>query len=147
MASSESSPPGLPALPSFPAGTNVVSVGIDIESVARVRTAVERHGDIFLKKVFTPEEISLCKSRGSAQWEAFAARWAAKEAFSKALGTGIGETFAMPDAGVVNNALGAPELLLSARARVALRERGAQRALLSITHTRDYAAAIVIFVC
>ena len=134
------------ALPPLPPGTNVVAVGIDMESVERVRNAIERHGAAFLKKVFTPEEIELCESRGNAKWSSFAARWAAKEAFSKALGTGIGAAFAMPEAGVCNNEHGAPEFTLSERAQAALRERGATRALLSLTHTRDCAAAIVIFV-
>lgn len=145
MSEPESSPV-LPPFPAFPSGANVVSVGIDMESVSRVRNAIERHGENFLEKVFTPEEIELCESRGNARWASFAARWAAKEAFSKALGTGIGTRFAMTDAGVVNNALGAPELNFSARAQDALRERGASRALLSLTHTREVAAAIVVFI-
>ena len=136
----------LPPFPAFPPGTNVVSVGIDMESVSRIRNAIERHGENFLEKVFTPEEIALCETRGNARWASFAARWAAKEAFSKALGTGIGAKFAMTDASVVNNTHGAPALNFSARAQAALRERGASRALLSLTHTRELAAAVVVFI-
>lgn len=135
-----------PAFPQLPAGTNVVAVGIDLESVSRVRAAVERHGESFLEKVFTREEAALCRSRGNAQWTSFAARWAAKEAFSKALGTGIGAEFAMTDAGVLSDERGAPVFRLSPRAEKALRERGAARTLLSLTHTRETAAAIVVFV-
>ena len=136
----------LPPFPAFPPGTNVVSVGIDMESVSRIRNAIERHGENFLEKVFTPEEIELCETRGNARWASFAARWAAKEAFSKALGTGIGAKFAMTDVGIVNNTLGAPEFNFSTRAQAALRERGASRALLSLTHTRELAAAVVVFI-
>lgn len=135
-----------PAFPHVPAGTNVVAVGIDLESVSRVRAAMERHGDTFAEKVFTPEETALCRSRGNARWASFAARWAAKEAFSKALGTGIGAEFSMTDAGVLCDENGAPEFRLSARAENALRERGATRALLSLTHSRETAAAIVVFI-
>ncbi len=135
----------IPPFPQIPAGTNVVAIGIDLESVARVRKAIERHGTAFLEKVFTAEETALCKSRGNAQWASFAARWTAKEAFSKALGSGIGTDFAMTDAGVINNERGAPAFTLSARAQTALRERGASRALLSLSHTNDTAAAIVVF--
>lgn len=133
------------AFPQIPAGTNVVAVGIDLESVERVRAAIERHGEAFLAKVFTADEIELCRARGSAQWASFAARWAAKEAFSKALGTGIGENFAFTDAGVVNDSAGAPVFSLSEKAQAKLRERGAKKALLSLTHTRETAAAIVVF--
>ena len=138
--------PDLPAFPQIPAGTNVVAVGLDLESVARVDAAIERHGDAFLEKVFTPEEIALCRSRGGNAPNSFAARWAAKEAFSKALGSGIGENFAFTDAGVLADELGAPRFVLSEKARNALRERGATRALLSLTHSRGFAAAVVIFV-
>ena len=55
---------GVGAAVKVPAGTNVVSVGLDLESVSRVRAAIERHGNAFLEKVFTPEEIALCRSRG-----------------------------------------------------------------------------------
>lgn len=142
---SESHQRDCPPFPQLPAGTNVVAIGIDLESVERVRKAIERHGNAFLEKVFTAEEAALCKSRKNAQWTAFAARWAAKEAFSKALGTGIGAEFSMPDAGVINDERGAPVFELSARAQNALRERGASRALLSLSHTNDTAAAIVVF--
>lgn len=138
--------PETPSFPPIPAGTNVLGVGLDLESADRVRKAIERHGDAFLKKVFTPDEISFCRARGNAQWASFAARWAAKEAFSKALGTGIGAAFAMTDAGVVNDDLGAPAFTLSPRAESAIRERGASRALVSLSHTDDTAAAVVIFV-
>lgn len=145
MANPEFQQQEVPTFPCLPPGSNVVAVGIDLESVSRIQAAIERHGNTFLRKVFTPEEETLCQRRGNARWSSFAARWAAKEAFSKALGTGIGSDFAMTDAGVVNNEFGGPSFTLSLRAQEALRERGATRALLSITHTRDTAAAIVVF--
>lgn len=134
------------AFPPIPSGGNVVAVGIDVESIARVRSAIERHGHAFEEKVFTPEEIMFCRSRGNGQWASFAARWAAKEAFSKALGTGIGAEFAMTDAGIACDGRGAPAFELSMRAEKALCSRGAEKALVSLAHTKDFAAAIVLFV-
>lgn len=134
------------AFPQIIAGKNVVSVGLDVESVERVRTAMTRHGDAFSEKVFTAEECALCRSRGNAAATSFAARWAAKEAFSKALGTGIGANFSMTDAAVLSDENGAPFFKLSTNAEHALRERGASRALVSLTHTRELAAAIVVFI-
>jgi len=136
----------LPAFPPIPAGTNVVAVGLDVESIERVRAAMSRHGEDFSEKVFTAEECELCRSRGNAAMPSFAARWAAKEAFSKALGTGIGAEFSMTDSAVLSDENGAPFFKLSARAEQALRERGATRALVSLTHTREFAAAIVVFI-
>lgn len=138
--------PCTPAFPRLPAGTNLVAVGIDLESVSRVAAAIERHGETFLEKVFTPEEISLCRSRGKRAQESFAARWAAKEAFSKALGAGIGAEFAFTDAAALADERGAPFFRLSEKALSALRERGAERALLSLTHAGGFAAAVVAFI-
>lgn len=134
------------AFPPIPPGGNVIAVGLDVESVARVCAAIERRGNAFLEKVFTADEIALCNARGNAGRMSFAARWAAKEAFSKALGTGIGAAFSMTDVGVANDELGAPFFELSPRAEDALCSRGASRALLSLSHTKDFAAAVVLFV-
>ena len=130
--------------PEIPSGAQVAGVGIDLESVSRIRDAATRHGDAFLSKVFFPEEIELCRSRGAHVWESLAARWAAKEAFSKALGTGIGETVGFTDFAVLSDAHGAPRPVFSPHGRAALHNAGANRALVSLTHTADFAEAIVI---
>lgn len=135
---------GIGAALKIPSGTNVLGVGIDLESVARVRRAIERSGDAFLEKVFSPEEIALCRSRGAHIWESFAARWAAKEAFSKALGTGIGKNVGFTDCAVLTGANGEPVLEFSEHGNAALARIGARRGLVSLTHTVDYAEAIVI---
>lgn len=133
-------------VPCVPAGIRARGVGIDLESVSRVREAVGRHGDAFMEKVFSREEVELCRSRGAHVWESFAARWAAKEAFSKALGTGIGETVGFTDFSVLCDDNGAPRAVFSPRGKLALESHGARNALVSLTHTADYAAAIVILV-
>ena len=138
--------PSLPAFPQIPAGTNVVSVGLDLESVSRVRAAIERHGNAFLEKVFSPEERALCRSRGAHAWESFAARWAAKEAFSKALGTGVGAEVGLTDFSVLCGERGEPRAVFSARGRAALENAGAADALVSLTHTAEFAEAVVILI-
>ena len=131
-------------LPEIPATACVAGVGIDLESVSRVRDAVGRYGDAFLAKVFLPEEIELCRSRGAHVWESFAARWAAKEAFSKALGTGIGEAVGFTDFGVLSEANGAPRIVFSEKGKLALQNAGAGKALVSLTHTAEFAEAVVV---
>lgn len=131
----------------IPAGTNVIGVGVDLESVARVQRAIARNGEAFLEKVFSAEECALCRSRGAHVWESFAARWAAKEAFSKALGVGIGAEVGLTDFSVLTGTSGAPRAVLSERGARALRAAGASDALVSLTHTADFAEAIVILIC
>ena len=132
------------AFPSIPAGTNVLGAGVDIESVERVRKAVERNGDAFLLKVFSPEEIALCRSRGAHAWESFAARWAAKEAFSKAIGTGIGAEIGFADVSVLSGARGEPLVKLSPHGAETLAKFGAAGVLVSLSHTREFAVAVII---
>lgn len=132
------------SLPKIPSAARVIGVGIDLESVSRVRDAVLRHGDAFLIKVFSHEEIELCRSRGAHVWESFAARWAAKEAFSKALGTGIGETVGFTDFAVFSETSGAPRIIFSEKGKLAMKNAGAGEALVSLTHTTEFAEAVVI---
>lgn len=132
--------------PKLPAESRVSGIGIDLESVSRIRDAVSRHGDAFLDKVFSPEEIELCRSRGAHVWESFAARWAAKEAFSKALGTGIGENVGFTDFSILSTESGAPRVVFSSRGKTALANAGASEALVSLTHTAEFAGAVVILI-
>lgn len=137
---------GVGASVNVPDNSNVVGIGIDLEKVERVRRAIERNGDAFLEKVFSPEEIEFCRSRGAHVWESFSARWAAKEAFSKALGTGIGGNIGFTDFSVLAGAQGEPVAFYSSRGNSALKNAGASKALVSLTHTADYAEAIVILI-
>ena len=121
----------------------IVGIGVDIAEVARVRQAIERHGERFLKRVFTPVEISYCRSHRNSD-ERFAARFAAKEAAMKALGTGWQGGIAWRDIEVSNAASGKPSLNLTGRAQEIFRSLGGKRILLSVTHTDDYALAQVV---
>ncbi len=134
----------LPRPPTVRHDAGVVGVGIDLESVARLKAAAERNGDAFMEKVFAPREIEVCHSRGAHAWESFAARWAAKEAFSKALGTGIGGSVALTDFIVVAGNNGEPVAEVSPRGKAAMAKISATNALVSLSHTKEFAAAIVL---
>lgn len=121
----------------------IVSVGIDIVQIERVWALLQRKGDRALGRLFTAAEAGRCRaSRHPA--ESFAARFAAKEALFKALGTGWGKGGAWTDVEVVSTPSGAPELRLSGRAAQAAEARGVRRIHLSLTHSGDTAAAVVV---
>jgi holo-[acyl-carrier protein] synthase len=83
-------------MPDIPPGTNVVGVGIDQIEVSRIRDSLEKHGDHFLNKIFSENEHSYCQDKADPA-PCLAARFAAKEAISKALGTGFGPEFGWLD--------------------------------------------------
>ena len=121
----------------------IVGMGIDLAEVPRVREAIERHGERFLKRVFTPLEIAYCQRHKNSE-ERFAARFAAKEAAMKALGTGWRQGVTWQDFEVINASSGKPGLRLSGKAEEICRCLGGRTIWLSITHTTDYAMAEVI---
>jgi holo-[acyl-carrier protein] synthase len=125
-------------------GSMIVGIGIDIAEVSRMREAIERHGDRFLQRVFTPAEIAYCRRHKNCE-ERFAARFAAKEAAMKALGTGWRQGVTWQDLEVANSSSGKPGLRLSGRALEIYRSLGATNTVLSITHSSAYALAEVIF--
>ncbi|MEZ4649208.1 MAG: holo-ACP synthase [Candidatus Eisenbacteria bacterium] len=119
----------------------IVGIGIDIIEVSRVRGVLERHGDRFLRRIYSPEEIE--NVRGNRD-QYLAARFAAKEAAFKALGTGWNQGVRWVDVRVENLASGQPVVHLSAGALARAEELGATHSHISITHTAEYAAAQVI---
>ena len=120
----------------------IFGVGLDLIEVERVRRELERDPE-FREQVFTPEEIAYCdRHRHSAQH--YAARFAAKEAFLKALGTGWRQGITFTDVEVRHDALGKPELHLSGRAADLAAARFIGRLHLSITHLRETAGAVVV---
>ena len=111
--------------------------------IARIGQSIARFGDRFLARVFTPDEIAYCQRKKSAA-ESFAARFAAKEAGAKALGTGISQGISWLELEVTRERSGKPGLRLSGRAAERARSLGVTRISLSITHSRDTALAVVI---
>jgi holo-[acyl-carrier protein] synthase len=121
----------------------ILSIGIDIVEVHRIRDAVARTPR-FSERVFTLAEREYCESKGAAAAQSYAARFAAKEAFLKALKTGWRGKIAWHDIEVVTGTDGVPSLKVTGEARSLLDERGASRIHLSISHTSEHAIAEII---
>ena len=121
----------------------IVGTGVDIVEVERVRAALERFGERFLKRIFTPAEIRYCDSKKN-RAERYAARFAAKEAAFKALGTGWNQGVAWCEVEVGHTPGGRPTLCFTGRAAQHAAHLGMQRASLSLTHTQEQAMAQVI---
>ena len=122
----------------------IVGTGIDIADPARVRAAAERYGRRFLERVFTEKEIVYCERKRN-KWERYAARFAAKEAGMKALGTGWRRGVRWRDFEVAHLPGGRPTLALSGQAKKFARRQGVRRVALSLTHAEQFVLAQVIF--
>jgi holo-[acyl-carrier protein] synthase len=121
----------------------VYGIGIDVVEVERIASAITRHGEPFLARLFTPAEREYCESRKSSAMH-YAARFAAKEAVSKSLRTGIGGNAGWLDMEVINDAAGAPAIRLSGAAEAFASGQGILEIQISITHAQAYAAANAI---
>jgi holo-[acyl-carrier protein] synthase len=121
----------------------IVGTGIDIAEVPRIREVIERHGQRFLQRVFTEGEIQYCESKAN-RVERYAARFAAKEAGMKALGTGWNHGVRWRDIEVARKPGGRPTLLLHGKAAEFAAKLGTTNIALSLTHTAEQAVAQVI---
>lgn len=121
----------------------IVGTGIDVAEVSRIHQAVERFGERFLKRVFTAAEVRYCLSKRNAS-ERLAARFAAKEAGMKAIGTGLRNGVTWQDVEVTRQPGGRPVLRFSGRAAEIALSLGCQRTHLSLSHTAEQAIAHVI---
>ena len=118
----------------------IYGIGIDLVRVERIRQAMERHPQRFRARIFTPAEEEFCETL-AAKYLSYAARFAAKEAFSKALGTGLRGAIAWREIEIRDNERSRPTIAVTGRAAELLAGR---RVHLSLTHTDDYAAAVVV---
>jgi holo-[acyl-carrier protein] synthase len=121
----------------------VLGLGTDLIETGRVQQSIDRFGDRFLERIFSPGEIAYCKRKKNAA-ESFAARFAAKEAGAKALGTGISRGVTWKEFEVKREASGKPSLHLSGRAAELAAAMGVKRIQLSLTHSRELALAVVV---
>lgn len=121
----------------------IVSIGIDIIEVYRIRETIERTPR-FVERVFTQREREYCDKKGAAAAQSYAARFAAKEAFLKAIKTGWRGRITWHDIEVVSDEMGVPNLEIRDEAKKFLENLGANRIHLSISHTTDHAIAQVI---
>lgn len=122
----------------------IVGLGVDIAEVERVKAAIERQGERFLKRVFTEAEIAYCEKFKN-KYERYAGRFAVKEAAMKALGTGWSRGVRWVDIEVVRERSGRPTLALAGEANKLAEKLGVRSAVISITHTAQQALAQVIF--
>lgn len=121
-------------------------IGIDVVETRRIRRSIERHGERFVRRIFTDGEIAYCRAAKFPELQ-FSARFAAKEAVSKAFGTGIGEMMGWTDIEVVRESSGEPRIVLHGPARSLAANLRVHEVKVSLTHTRDYAAANAVIIC
>ena len=117
----------------------MLAVGVDIIEISRIQTVLERHGDRFLRRVYTEGELAYADGRLSA----LAARWAAKEAAAKALGTGIGDV-SFQEIEVICDVRGKPDLVLHGEAAHLAARLSLSQFALSLSHAAGYAVAFVV---
>ena len=121
----------------------IVGTGVDIAEVPRIAAAIERFGNRFVKRIFTDNEIRYCESKAN-KAERYAARFAAKEAALKAIGTGWRGGISWCDVEVTRQPGGRPTLAFHGVAAGIAAKLGMKRAHLSLSHTVDHAIAYVI---
>lgn len=119
---------------------HVIGIGTDIIECGRIDQMIEKHGETFLKRVYTPDEIAYCTGRKAAN-QHYAGRWAAKEAVLKALGTGWAHGIQWTDVEVVNQIGGKPNIVLAGVALRISQEMGIGEMMISISHCKNYATA------
>ena len=121
----------------------VIGIGTDVTEISRIQKSIDRFGNRFLERIFTPAEIAYCLTKKH-HAESFAARFAAKEAAAKALGTGIAHGVSWQELEVQRAPSGRPTLLLHGRAAQRAAALGVTRSAISLTHSRDTAMAVVL---
>ncbi len=121
----------------------ILGIGIDIIEVARIASSHERFGERFLNRILHPNEISYCLSH-KVPGPFLAARFAAKEAISKAFGTGIGAQLGWTDMEIARKESGEPYVILHGGGQKLLESRNARVVLVSLSHTQAHAAAVAI---
>lgn len=122
----------------------VLGTGTDIIEIERIEASIGRFGRRFLERIFTPGEIAYCQRKKRHAAESFAARFAAKEAGAKALGTGISRGISWKEIEVRREPGERPTLHLTGRALERATTMGVKRLHLSLTHSQSFALAIVI---
>ena len=124
---------------------NIIGIGTDITECLRIARMIERHGELFIGRIYTADEIQYCQSRRQAT-QHFAGRWAAKEAVLKALGTGWVKGISWRDIEILNEPSGQPVVELRGGAKDVARGLGITNMLVSISHCHTHATAYAIAV-
>ena len=119
----------------------ITGIGTDLIEIVRIQRAIEKNPH-FMERVYTANEIAYCRRKKNA-WQSFAARFAAKEAVSKALGTGIGPVGLM-EIEILNAENGQPKVVLHGKALQLAADRNIQRVHISLRHSEAYAMATAV---
>ena len=122
---------------------SVIGIGIDLVEVSRIRDLLERHGERFKQRTFTAGEIEYCDRCADPAMH-YAARFAAREAAAKALGTGFSDGVSWQEIEVKRADNGAPSLVFHGGASALAKNKGVSSALVSLSHTKETAAAQVV---
>ena len=125
--------------------SKIVGIGTDIIEVLRIAQMIERHGELFVTRVYTPFEIQYCQQRKMST-QHYAGRWAAKEAVLKALGTGWRKGISWRDVEIRNDSSGRPTVALRGGAADVVEQLGITEVQVSISHCRSHATAFAIAV-
>lgn len=123
--------------------SQIIGIGADIIECLRIAQMIDRHGELFIRRVYTEHEIEYCSSKKAAT-QHYAGRWAAKEAVLKALGTGWVQGISWRDVEVRHKRGGAPTIALCGGAREVFERSGIARMHISISHCRSHAVAYAI---
>jgi holo-[acyl-carrier protein] synthase len=124
---------------------NIIGTGVDIVETARIRDSLDKFGERFLNRCFWPGEVAYCNGMKFPALH-FAARFAAKEAISKAFGTGIGHQLGWKDMEIRKRDSGEPYVALHGKGEELARTRGVTEVFVSLSHCKDYAAAQAVIV-
>ncbi|MDP8313746.1 MAG: holo-ACP synthase [Candidatus Celaenobacter antarcticus] len=124
----------------------IVGIGTDLVEVERIKKELVSHGEKFIDMLYTEKERTYCTRAENLaiQAQCFAARFAAKEAFLKALGSGLRGGLKWKDVEVINNELGKPEIRIRDTAKKICENAGINGIFLSLSHTKDSAIAVVV---
>lgn len=123
----------------------ILEIGVDIVEVERIKEVCSKWDKRFEERVFTQGELAYCK-RKKQPYQSLAARFAAKEALFKALGTGWSLSMCWKDVEITNDSLGKPNIILSGTTQQIAEKMGVEKAIVSLSHTKHYAVANVILV-
>ena len=119
---------------------SLYGIGIDVVEVDRIQSSIGEFGEQFLNRIFTHKEQEYCESQKNKELS-YAARFAAKEAISKAFGTGIGKSVGWKDIEIIRKDSGEPTVILHDRAKEYAEKIGISEVKISLTHAKHYAAA------
>jgi holo-[acyl-carrier protein] synthase len=121
----------------------IYGIGIDVIKINRFECSLARWGERLCRRIFTPQELSSCQAKAR-PGQHLALRFAAKEAFLKAIGVGMFQGIGWKEIEIANETSGRPHLVLSGKAKKICRDRGIKEIFVSISHEKDYGVAQVL---